>query len=97
MTLTESRPGLTSNFLHYRNIMLDYPFPQHSWANEFAMPNDADLVIEMNHQNKVAGIQDPSIYLQIGSDGGDVITSSTYEMIFVPFIRTTWKRANSVW
>lgn len=57
----------------YRALMLNYPFVDDSWANDCAMPNDPQIVIEMNKDKSFLGkfTQEPSRYFQIGSDGGE--------------------------
>ena len=59
----------------YRDILRVYPFAEDSWANECAMPNDLGLIIEMNADRTILkeyGVDDPSLYFQIGSDGSEL-------------------------
>jgi hypothetical protein len=53
----------------YRQTMLQYPFPKDSFADEFMLPNQASVVIELNSEAAVpSGISRAFI---VGSDGGE--------------------------
>ncbi len=57
----------------YRSVMLAYPFATDSWANDCAMANDLETVMEMNQDRNFLRkfVEDPKQYFQIGSDGGE--------------------------
>ncbi len=55
----------------YRDFMLAYPFPRNSWAGDLATPDDADLLLDLNHEARTseAGSSLDDAFV-IGSDGG---------------------------
>jgi SMI1 / KNR4 family (SUKH-1) len=55
----------------YREFMLAYPFPKYSWAGDLAMPEDVDLLLDLNHEARKSD-SDRSLanVFVIGSDGG---------------------------
>lgn len=55
----------------YRDFMLAYPFSRYSWAGDLAMPNDADLLLDLNREAREShsGSSLGDVFV-IGSDGG---------------------------
>ena len=54
---------------YYKDIMLNYPFSEESFANEFLLPNDIEHVIEMNKENELVDKSENPFF--VGSDGGE--------------------------
>ena len=52
----------------YRKSLVEYPFPKDSFADEFMLPNDPNLVIEQN-----AMLPHADNIIAVGSDGGEQI------------------------
>jgi len=53
----------------YRELMLAYPFAADSWAGDLAMPDDPDLLLEMNREHRELPADITADVFFIGSDG----------------------------
>lgn len=64
-----------------RQLYEQYPFASGSWAADFAMPDDPELLVQWNTPDsgaKTFGL-DPAASLQIGGDGGESLYYALFD------------------
>ncbi len=55
---------------YYKSTILQYPYPKDSFADEFLLPNNPDVVVENNNDCLIEDTKDATPFI-IGNDGGE--------------------------